>query len=272
MSYPTPLIELRPAVDAEAEPQTMATPAVEPAPAPRPNASVATPAAEPIAETPPAGPVAYQLLPAESHQLSGDIERLVASGRYRPLLHERWLQPLQDRKQAVNILIRGGEQYDQHYELEGSISIAVERYLHINTDLWFSRFASTRGMEQSPWPVLPTPPTVLAAEQQRQQMMVREFNLQPLNGEADPWLPQQPFQLLFDQQYAVEQTVVLRQHRRMRSNELHYLDHPLVGLLVKITPYEPEPEPEPEPDSDEAAAGDGPASVTDRAPAAATPP
>ncbi|MEM7407978.1 MAG: CsiV family protein [Pseudomonadota bacterium] len=31
---------------------------------------------------------------------------------------------------------------------------------------------------------------------------------------------------------------VLRESRRMRSGELHYLDHPLFGMLVRATPYE----------------------------------
>ena len=30
----------------------------------------------------------------------------------------------------------------------------------------------------------------------------------------------------------------LKQNRRLRSTELHYLDHPLIGMLVMITPYE----------------------------------
>jgi len=29
----------------------------------------------------------------------------------------------------------------------------------------------------------------------------------------------------------------LIQHRRMRVNELHYLDHPLFGVLAKVVPY-----------------------------------
>ncbi|MBA2409171.1 MAG: hypothetical protein H0V62_05175 [Gammaproteobacteria bacterium] len=46
----------------------------------------------------------------------------------------------------------------------------------------------------------------------------------------------------------------VQNQRRMRSRELHYLDHPLVGVLIKITPSEEQPEapesdvaPEPEP-------------------------
>ena len=31
--------------------------------------------------------------------------------------------------------------------------------------------------------------------------------------------------------------VRINQNRRMRSEELHYLDHPLFGLLVRLTPW-----------------------------------
>lgn len=34
----------------------------------------------------------------------------------------------------------------------------------------------------------------------------------------------------------------IHSHRRMRSKELHYIDHPLVGILVQINPVEVKPE------------------------------
>ncbi len=40
--------------------------------------------------------------------------------------------------------------------------------------------------------------------------------------------------------------------RRMRSRELHYLDHPLFGVIALITPLELETEPDPEPLPDDA--------------------
>lgn len=44
----------------------------------------------------------------------------------------------------------------------------------------------------------------------------------------------------------------IAQHRRMRSKELHYLDHPLLGILVQITPIEEPPkEPGPPPTASE---------------------
>ena len=33
------------------------------------------------------------------------------------------------------------------------------------------------------------------------------------------------------------QFMALRESRRMRSNELHYLDHPALGVITKISPY-----------------------------------
>ncbi|MBX2808213.1 MAG: peptidoglycan binding protein CsiV [Cellvibrionaceae bacterium] len=36
--------------------------------------------------------------------------------------------------------------------------------------------------------------------------------------------------------YNKKQVTVLQQHRRMRSKELHYIDHPLMGILLLITP------------------------------------
>ena len=36
--------------------------------------------------------------------------------------------------------------------------------------------------------------------------------------------------------------------RRMRSRELHYLDHPLFGLIVLVTPFESTPVEEPPPE------------------------
>jgi hypothetical protein len=36
----------------------------------------------------------------------------------------------------------------------------------------------------------------------------------------------------------------------MRSDELHYIDHPLMGVLIRVTTYEkPEPEEELTPDT-----------------------
>ena len=35
-----------------------------------------------------------------------------------------------------------------------------------------------------------------------------------------------------------EAVYYLHQNRRMRSKETHYIDHPVMSMLVRITPYE----------------------------------
>jgi hypothetical protein len=38
--------------------------------------------------------------------------------------------------------------------------------------------------------------------------------------------------------FITEQAFLLRQSRRMRSGETHYLDHPRFGLLVHVKPHQ----------------------------------
>jgi hypothetical protein len=42
-------------------------------------------------------------------------------------------------------------------------------------------------------------------------------------------------------EYSYRHAVLLQQRRRLRSGELHYIDHPLLGLLIKISRYQFEP-------------------------------
>jgi hypothetical protein len=166
----------------------------------------------------------FILLDPSEHQLTKTAKKLSRKPNFKILFHESWRQALTERKLAASILIRGGEQYGQHYELEGSIRFSVERYIHIDTDLWLSSFGNKLAVDDNPWNILPT-----------------AYIRTSVDGEPDSLLDQQyskPFQNLLADDFSVLQTIVMRQHRRMRSKELHYIDHPLMGLLVRIIPYE----------------------------------
>ncbi len=177
-------------------------------------------------------PVPLLILGEEEQQLGTAANNILRQADFRPLFHKVWRQPLTDRNASANIVILGGEHFDQHYELEGTISISVERYLHISTNLWLSTFSSNVGGDEHPWPVLPEIPTGnINAEAANTDLfthnnLAREFSLDS------------QFRGLGDMQFSVDRTATLRQHRRMRSKELHYIDHPLMGLLVRITPYQ----------------------------------
>ncbi len=204
----------------------------------------------------------FILLEDEQKQLTEAVARITAQRDFRSLFYQAWRQPMYGREESTNILILGGDKYDEHYELEGTINLSVERYLHINTDLWFSKFTTNTDTEALLWPVLPAIPTqvtpdileeditdnfTLFPEQVDQQNVISEsnsFSQTSVFSEQDNVvnLFNNPFFNLVNQQFKVERTVAVRQSRRMRSTELHYIDHPLLGILVRITPYEFEQE------------------------------
>ncbi len=187
-------------------------------------------------------------LPEDQRQLNAVAGQIARQRHFRPLFHQAWRQPAAGRSEANNIIVRGGKRYDQRYELEGSVKLSVERYLHFSTDLWLSSFVSAAGLEQMPWPKLPPLPIPSTA------------SAPDSDGDTDwPGLMTPAFQPgatllnLGDRQFIVDRTVVLDQSRRMRSGELHYIDHPLMGVVVQVTPYDPTPEPT-EPETAETAA------------------
>ena len=194
----------------------------------------------------------FTLLDSDQLGFNEIKQQLLKQRGFRQLFHGAWRQPIGARNDSESILIRGGDQFDNHYELEGSISLGLERYLHISTDLWLSTFVSNVGREDHLWPILPKVPITSSAAQTSEHSAnsnTRE-SFDDLFTNNDIWLNsslsfENPFLDLDGNDYSIDQTIALRQSRRMRSNELHYIDHPLMGLLVKITAYEfPEAEQE----------------------------
>ena len=38
--------------------------------------------------------------------------------------------------------------------------------------------------------------------------------------------------------FEASKTYVLKEHRKMKRAEVHFLDHPMMGLIIQITKYE----------------------------------
>lgn len=126
---------------------------------------------------------------------------------HRLLFHAVWRQPVLNRVQATAIQVAGGDQYGAHAELEGSLVFSYDvNRVDVDADLWLARFGQPGGAVASRW-TLPDP---------------------PFAGETDVTLPELP----------VIGLDYMHQTREMISNELHYLDHPALGVLVEIRPYQ----------------------------------
>lgn len=186
------------------------------------------------------------------------VKKIQGAARYRLLFAGSWPQALKPRGEAPAVLIQGGDRVGQHYQLEGYVKLALERYLHIDTDLWLSQFRERRLPHDSD--LIPVGDRAFASESEAENEAAREFPALPIpfpvndrraapaptDTEAQPApsdsLPEGQagsklnVLLADDSSHTVKRTVVMQQTRRMRSDEVHYLDHPLFGVLVKITP------------------------------------
>ena len=58
----------------------------------------------------------------------------------RVLAHESWIQPI--GSDQTSIMIQGGAEQGEKYELEGFITLYRKRFLHVITDLWFTKSAT----------------------------------------------------------------------------------------------------------------------------------
>src|SRR5690606_20378275 len=98
------------------------------------------------------------LLSQENFELRAEARQLARSNQYRVLFHGAWRQALHEQPDAPAILVYGGEQYGDHYELEGTVTVSVSRYLHVTTNLWLTQFATNYGQQRPAWPDLPRRP------------------------------------------------------------------------------------------------------------------
>lgn len=219
----------------------------------------------------------FVLLDKSERQLNIDTQRINRKNNLRVLFHEAWRQPIEPQQAPTNVLILGGNEYDGHYELEGTLNLRVNRYLHVGTNLWLNRFAANYGQESLHWPPLPDIPQDLPSENDNtlstDESLTQTYGISPSHQERSntysdntnstninydfgnnshqnttQWGFSSGTNPYWDSAstptktkpsaYLVEEIILMQQSRRMRSEELHYIDHPRMGITIKITPYE----------------------------------
>jgi hypothetical protein len=167
---------------------------------------------------------AFQQLPGSLLSLNQELAQLKRSSNYRVLYHSGWMQPVAETQNPKPIRIQGGNILDNGmFEIDGYIGIGKGRYLHFRPDLYFSRSLTTTESN-----------LLLKAKAIETQTETIEPAPQPSAGTAVNTAAVRPLELFIPETL----TVNLNQARRMRSKELHFIDHPLFGVLVEIKPVE----------------------------------
>lgn len=173
----------------------------------------------------------FQQLQPELWEFNDYLRSLDRSSGYRILFHSAWRQPLEEKRDAAPILVQGGRQFNEYNELEGYVRISVSRYLHIDTNLWLIDYAEALEAEDLPWN--------RASDQLNSLFEDESYNQAiPLGSSVEntPSFVLEQAPAVYEPIHIVE----FKQSRRMRSGELHYIDHPLMGILIRLTPYEDE--------------------------------
>ena len=177
----------------------------------------------------------FKTLPTSTFQLQDEEKLLTDSKQYRILLHTAWVQPGMPPEAALPVHITRSYLTEtpaahslvptdpampasnlpapttptqSRSVLDGYIKIILTRYLHADVDLTY-----TTGLPLNPESGLTIPSTQTT---------------QATTPETQVVTPDAQTPVIYR----------LKESRRMRSKELHYLDHPVLGMLLLITQHE----------------------------------
>jgi hypothetical protein len=204
---------------------------------------------EPLSESSSSADQAFLILPKSSLGMASDHTRLNRAPGYRTLYHKAWRQPGLGSTESPWILIKGGNVFGNHHELEGSFRLVRNRYLHVQANLWKTTFkkpepnsfsnslpentAFPNGARQtqtsstkSAWPTLPNPPQFQnsAIDQSIESKLENSFK--------------EKIEMRFESEYPIADIVTLEQSTQVFRDKLTYLDHPEMGVIVLISKYE----------------------------------
>ena len=188
--------------------------------------STRLPVAPPLAWLSPTGPI-------RQNSLAWHAKKLNQQRDIQVLWHETWVEAVQPKSGAaihpVNLMLSGNPEI----HVTGGFSLHVSRYLHITTDLTVQHIGDIPIETEVEQPLLPP----VGSSSVGSNTTTATNSKTPGTGlNLTPVAPQR-----FERGTLRYGQVI--QSRKMRSKELHYIDHPLMGIVIKLLPIKvPEPE------------------------------
>lgn len=153
---------------------------------------------------------------SEKYKLSDSAAHLRYSPDYKLLAHFGWTQRSISRNRALPIRITSNE-FSDGLNPSGEIKLYVSRYLHMVVDLKASQCDASSVLNDTG--------------------SDKALDKQLENGTSS-LETQSKFQNenIADNQ-CTNKVYQFKQNRKMRSRELHYIDNPVFGMLVYVTPF-----------------------------------
>ena len=142
---------------------------------------------------------AWRQRPEREQSLRGVARRINRAEDLRVLIHRLWQQPVSGLGEGEAILVQAGPEENEVQELDGYVTVERARFLHLHLNLWFSSYLPHQ---------LPEPETAGFQQAAGRPRTAR--------------------------QRQVRKRYQFRQSRKLAEGELHYLDHPQLGVLVRV--------------------------------------
>ena len=193
---------------------------------------------------------AFRALPASALDLGAVADRLDRSNDYRVLLHVGWNQPgfSDDEAPAVHLgtlgALAGGEERSAGpggEEVEGVVRFWRRRFLHVDVDLSFGDIEAWRERKEGADPAATRPGGESPVPEPTTDGARAGTPARPAAGSAESAggstaEGDEPDTAAGRAAGADEPLRVARLTRslRLRSGRLHYIDHPLFGVLLLV--------------------------------------
>ena len=201
----------------------------------------------------------FIILDANMRDLN-DSARALDRRKYNVVYHQAWRFEAETDGEDPWIHISAGKRLDDRSEIEGSLRFYRSRFLHVETDLWRLKFADQDSLVDALRVKLPDLPNFeLGAEisaQKQWQISVSPEYVMDLNPKSDMvdidgiaytveavdlHQVEEEQDIMVINQYPILEVWPIKQSKRIEENSIYYLDHPELGVMLTIKPYEPEP-------------------------------
>lgn len=159
----------------------------------------------------------YQQLEGAQLRLRRLHDRLAAASEYAPLAHMAWRQPVVSGQPGRAVRIHAGQ--DQE---DGAGRLPAS-----------ALFIDTRAVRP---PVAAGPVVDGVVRVHRNRFLHVNIDLLLQEGRQEQANGGMP--VIFSRNEPDARAYRLQEQRRVRSGEIHYFDHPVVGVIVLLTPYE----------------------------------
>jgi hypothetical protein len=172
----------------------------------------------------------YQTLPSTEFRLREEALILDRNPKFSLLLHESWQQVVPPRAAPQQIYFAAK---DAANTLQGLVSVTLGRYLHFAGQLWLEAPVEDYLTEQA----LRTNSPAINNDQAQPKLSTQ---LASTRIERSPLEQELVAKKLITEDLLTQDNIPIayfevNESRRMRSEEIHYLDHPALGIIVKIT-------------------------------------